>query len=322
MKGSIAGSLNSLLVLEAAVRCGGFSLAAKELNLTQPAVSRHVATLEARLGQALFVRANNKLTVTEVGQKLADAVSLGFGHVDKAWQEIAAPQDHGNIVLACSYGFADQWLMPRFSDLRATMRGVIVRVVTSDRLEDLDFGRVDAAVVWDLSRTPERPSIPLIPDETFPVCSPTFYENHLATHKLTPPSNETLLDFNLLSADDYLHFSVGNSGFCTWQSWFTLTGLPIPPFGQSTPYDAYPFLMQAVLNGEGVALGWRGLVDQLLEDGRLLRCGPSVSNRETSYFLQYRRMAGENRVLQQLVAWFEKEAVEKVGAHCQRSEHR
>ena len=89
---TLMGSLNALLVMEAAVRHSGFSSAAKELNLSQPAVSRHISTLEGRLGCALFYRDHNKITPTEAGQKLADAVSLGIGHVCLLYTSDAADE--------------------------------------------------------------------------------------------------------------------------------------------------------------------------------------------------------------------------------------
>ena len=303
----IAGSLNALMVMEAAVRHRGFSLAAKELNLSQPAVSRHIATLEGRLGCQLFHRDHNKITPTEDGQKLADSVALGFSHIDAVWQEITSQTDDNSVVLACSYGFADQWLMPRFSDLRAAMKGAQVRVVTSDRLEDIDFRRIDAAVVWDLTQTPDRPAIPLIRDETFPVCSPEFLEQYRSRFDCNQAGEEYQIDLAQLAPEDFLHFAVGNSGFQTWSSWFTCAGLSLPDFGQPTPYDAYPFLLRAVLTGEGIALGWRGLVDVLLDSGKIIRAGPAVSNRETSYFLQHRPIGEKSDVLLRLVNWFKTE---------------
>ena len=111
-----AGSLNALLVLEVAVRHASLSRAAQELGLSQPAVSRHIATLEDRLGQPLFHRNNNRITPTESATRLAGAVALGYGHVDQVWDDVLKPSDRREVTLACSYGFADQWLMPSFSD--------------------------------------------------------------------------------------------------------------------------------------------------------------------------------------------------------------
>jgi DNA-binding transcriptional LysR family regulator len=183
------------------------------------------------------------------------------------------------------------------------MDGIPVRVITTDQMSYLDFRRIDAAVVWDVTRIADRPFVPLIRDETFPVCSPDF----LARHKVSM-SEEGQIDLSQLDPNDFLHFSVGDSGFLTWRSYFTRAGLTMPVFGQPSPYDAYPFLMRAVLNGEGIALGWHGLVDDLLDRGDILRVGPSLSSRETSYYLQHRAITESSPAVVCLVGWCEAEA--------------
>lgn len=304
----IAGSLNGLLVLEAAARLGSFSLAAQELNLSQPAISRHISALEARLGRELFLREHNKVKPTEIGRKLGDAVSLGFGHVAAIWRDVSEPADRDDVVLVCSYGFADQWLMPRFSRLREAMEGARLHVTTSDQMNDIDFRHIDAAVVWDLGRMPDRPAIALVRDETFPVCSPGFLSRIQMEQREGGISGSPEPRLCSLPSEYFLHFDVRGSDFLTWKDWFVRAGLPVPDFGHPLEYDAYPFLIRAALHGEGIALGWRGLVDQLLTDGSLVRAGPSVSKRDTSYYLQHRPISEENGPLARLVAWFTAEA--------------
>ncbi len=296
----ISGSLNSLLVFEVVVRHSSLSRAAEELGMSQPAVSRHIATLEARLGQPLLTRNNNRVAPTANAFKLAKSVELGMGHVDQVWTEISAPPDRTDVTLACTFGFADQWLMPRFSDLRKIVGEGRVRVVTTDQLGDIDLGRLDAAVVWDPNRMPDRPYFPLIPCETFPICSPKFLKAH-------PEAQECISD---LSPDLFVHLDVGDSGFMTWDSWFAHAGLKPPAFDRPPTFNAYPFLLEAVRNGEGVGMGWRGLVEQALAKGEVLRLGPTISNRKVSYFLQHRPVRSENGVLGRMLQWFERAASE------------
>ena len=293
-----AGSLNALLVLEVAVRHASLSRAAAELGLSQPAVSRHISALEDRLRQPLFDRNNNRITPTANAVRLADAVALGLGHVDQAWSEVLAAPDPGEVTLACTFGFADQWLMPRYSDLRACLGGSRVRVVTTDQLGDIDLSRLDAAVVWDPSRMPDRPYFPLIPAETFPICSPEF----LAAHP------EAAKNVSQLPPEQFLHFDPGASDFLTWESWFLLTGLTLPPLNTAAEFDAYPFLLQSVRRGEGIGLGWTGIVDDALARGEVLRLGPTVSDREHSYFLQHRPLGTSSGTLERMLKWFKLEA--------------
>lgn len=293
-----SGSLNSLLVLEVAVRHSSLSRAATELGLSQPAVSRHISTLEDRLGQPLFERNNNQITPTEHAILLSDAVALGFGHVDSVWSDVLAPPERKEVTLACTFGFADQWLMPRFSDLRRYLGDGHVRVVTTDQLGDIDLDRLDAAVVWDPSKQPDRPFFPLIRSEVFPVCSPDFLEAYpdAANH------------IERLRPDLFLHFDVGSSGFMTWENWFHHSSLPQPFFPQTSAFDAYPFLLQSVRRGEGIGLGWHGLVDDALQKGEIVQLGPTVSDRTISYYVQHRSLRDKHGTLDRMLQWFERAA--------------
>lgn len=291
--------MNALLVLEAAVRHGNFSLAGRALNLSQPAISRHISVLEERLGQRLFHRNNNRITPTANARELAAAVALGLGHIGETWKRIYCPPPRKDVILACTFGFADQWLMPRFARLRQAMDGARVRVITTDQAGGIDPSWVDAAVVCDLRDHNERPAFPLIPEEAFPICSPAYARQELGEINRGDPAA-----LSGLPPKKFLHFEQGDSGFLTWDSWFEKAGLSAPAFGRRETFDAYPFMLQAVLNGEGIALGWRGLVDELVDQGRLLRVGPVVANLETAYYLQHRFVENSDSALARLVAWF------------------
>ncbi len=246
---NLSGSLNALVVAESAVRHASFTAAARELGLTQPSVSRHVATLEDRIGQPLFERRNNRIRPSAAGRRLADAVSLGFSHVEAAMEELAPSAAGEGIVLACSFGFADQWLLPRFSSLQEALGGTRIRMATTDWQEDLDLSRVDAAVVSDLSAAADRKSIPLFAEEVFPVCSPDY----LQRHPHLADSVEALL------TADLLQFDVGASGFLTWPQWFARFGHDLPTDSRQRVFDAYPFLTRAAEDGQewrSVGVSW------------------------------------------------------------------
>ncbi|MES0192665.1 LysR family transcriptional regulator [Mesorhizobium sp. LSJC264A00] len=293
--------MNALLVLEAAVRHGNFSLAARSLNLSQPAVSRHISILEERLGQRLFLRNNNRITPTANARELGAAVALGLGHIRETWKKIYCPPPRDDVILACTFGFADQWLMPRFARLRLAMQGARVRVITTDQVADIDQNWVDAAVVWHLGDCNDRPAFPLIAEEAFPVCSPAFAFRELGE---VPRDFCDPIALRNLPPDKFLHFDQGDSGYLTWDSWFSKVGLAAPAFGRRETFDAYPFMLQAILNGEGVGLGWQGLVNELVAQGRLLRVGPVVANLKTAYYLQHRSVESSDSALARLVAWF------------------
>ena len=56
--------------------------------------------------------------------------------------------------------------------------------------------------------------------------------------------------------EGFLHFEQRDSGFLTWDTWFAKVGVATPVFHRRETFDVYPFLLHAVLDGEGIALGW------------------------------------------------------------------
>ena len=173
------------------------------------------------------------------------------------------------------------------------------RVYVADWMDTLDMGRIDVAVVHDLSHAPDRPNIPLFAEEAFPVCSPDYLRRHPAL-EAGPEA---------LCAADLLHFDVGDSGFLTWERWFARCNLAMPRRARANLYDAYPFLLRAAQDGDGVALGWRYLVERMIDDGSLVQVGPSVRNRDCAYYCQYRTTGPRKGAVDLLVRWF-KDAVE------------
>lgn len=74
-----------LRVFATVARCGGFTAAARELGVSQPAVSQHVAELEKELGCALLLRSREGITLTPEGERL-----LGYARQVLHWYDVIA----------------------------------------------------------------------------------------------------------------------------------------------------------------------------------------------------------------------------------------
>jgi LysR family glycine cleavage system transcriptional activator len=100
-------SSGALFMFEAAARHRNFTLAAREFNVTQPAISRMILRLEQHLGAALFLRRSTGLELTEEGRILHRAVRLGFDRIEEAVCEIQATTRAGEVVaLSVTSAFA------------------------------------------------------------------------------------------------------------------------------------------------------------------------------------------------------------------------
>ena len=112
-------SIEALIAFEAAARHLSFTRSADELALTQSAVGRQVAMLEAYLGVALFNRVKKRLSLTEVGQLYAKQVREHLERMERDTLAAMAHRDAGGILeLAVIPTFATRWLIPRLPQFR------------------------------------------------------------------------------------------------------------------------------------------------------------------------------------------------------------
>ncbi|WP_119458324.1 LysR substrate-binding domain-containing protein [Rhodospirillaceae bacterium SYSU D60014] len=286
--------LPSLVPFEFAARLGSMSAAARELGISQPAVSRHLAQLEADLGQALFQRTRRGLRLTEAGRTYQDAVAHGLDHIAQATRRLRHSDGGRTIRITAHFGFTHQWLIPRLPLLRATVPDLFLRLITDDREEDLDVAGCDIAIRFGTGDWPDCEATKLLTEEVFPICSPSYLRDRqrLQRHDLTP--------FDLLE-EGLLHMDEVSDRWFTWSSWFAAQGVTAELERPRLFYAIYPLLLQATLAGEGIALGWRGLTDELIAQNRLVQLLPAVRRSDRGYFLCRPKHSSGTRTKERLI---------------------
>src|SRR6185369_4518356 len=166
--------ISALVPFEAAARLGSMSAAARELGISQPAISRHLHLLERDLGQALFQRNRRGLTLTAAVRSYHQAVTTGLDHIGQATQQLRALTGDQIIRLTANFGFTQQWLMPRLSRLRAAFPRLMFRLQTSDLDDDLSLGDSDVAIRFGTGQWSGWQSRQLLAEEVFPICAPAY----------------------------------------------------------------------------------------------------------------------------------------------------
>jgi len=256
-------STSALSAFESAARHCNFSRAAEELRTSQPAVSRHITGLEGMLGAALFERQRNRVTLTADGQRLYHAVVAGFEEIGRAIDEIVRTPLRQTFTIACSYDIAHLWLMPRHDGLQDLLGPETdIRVVASEYEHQALIQDRDT----DLSLTYLHPlpdgleSVLLFDEEVFPVCAPGFAAAHAEA-----------IGAGDLSRLSLLHLSKRNFGWAGWDTWFGAQGHSAPDSPEQRRFSSYVYLLEAASEGTGLAIGWAGLIERYLEQGRLTR---------------------------------------------------
>jgi LysR family transcriptional regulator, glycine cleavage system transcriptional activator len=253
-------SLDRLLVFDAAARHRSFTRAAGELFLTQSAVSRQVAALEQDLGVPLFVRRHRALELTDDGRRMAAAVAEALAGLHGAVAQIRAPQGREVLTITTTPGLASLWLIPRLAGFTGTHPGVDVRIDASHNVRSLAADGFDLAIRYGTSGA--IGGTPLFDEVVLPVCAPALLRRRDAPLK-TPADlrHHTLLQTG----------SVTDPGLpAEWTSWLIAAGAAgVVPAAQLT-FNSYDAAIAAALSGQGVVLGRRPIIDQLMRRRELV----------------------------------------------------
>lgn len=252
-----------MIVFEAAGRLRSFSRAATELGITQAAVSYAIKQLEQSLEQPLFVRRHRHVELTEPGLRFHQDVALGLSHISRSADALRQHKADRHVTLSVSTAFVSHWLLPRLADFHRALPAIDLRLQTTDR--DLDLAAEGLALgvrrgdgVWENCQ-----ALLLAREEIFAVASP----HYLAKAKL-PAGLVNLPRHRLIHLEEPIRPRP------TWNEWFRAQGINYRDENLGLRLNDYALVLQAAVDGEGVALGWRHLVEGLLARGALKKVVP------------------------------------------------
>lgn len=290
-------SLDLLRAFEAAARLRSFTAAAIELGTTQPAISQQIKRLEEQLATRLFDRIYRGIELTDAGEVLFNHVQTGLQSMDAGLVAITNRRQHEVLQVATDFAFAAYWLMPRLHRFHKLNPDVDVSLVTSERSHGMLRTEVDVAILFGDGRFRQGESRWLFSEEVFPVCSPQLVAGYA-----TPLPNEALRAFPLLHLR-----SEGSHNWFDWASVFKALEIRQAPAPGQLRFDNYTLLIQAAIGGQGVAIGWRHLVDDLLDQGLLCRpvAGSAIS--VYGYYVVLPQRKRRVQIVQQFVDWLTSE---------------
>lgn len=245
--------LNALKAFEAAARHDSFTRAAEELCVTQGAVSHQVKALEAELGLKLFNRERQRLIITHAGREYLTVVRDALDRIAMGTERLLQRQSAGALTVTTSPDFAAKWLVHRLGRFAEAHAGIDLRV--SATMHHVDFARedVDIAVRHGDGHWPGLHVTRLCTEHLFVVCSPK-----IATALARPAD---VLKFPLLHLQDSK----------AWPEWFAAAGVAGSKAIQGPVFNRAAMLIDAAVDGQGVALARTALAAWDLVNGRLVR---------------------------------------------------
>ena len=292
--------LDLLRGFEAAARHLSFTRAAEEMFLTQSALSRQIIALEEQLGTALFERRHRELRLTDAGQALQVTAKSVLEQLEHAVARIRRDEAAQPLTVSTNLPFASLWLIPRLSRFRALHPTVDVFISADDRIVDLEREQIDLAVRYCTEAMAPPGARLLFGERLLAVCAPA-----LACDPARPLKRpEDLAKHVLLHIDD----ERGRFPWHNWSAWLAAIGIhDLKPAG-SLKFVHSAEVMQAAVDGLGVALGRVPLINNLLKERKLVAPFRNKYATTRAYFIVTTARAGKRPGAQSFADWLLEEA--------------
>lgn len=284
---------NTLKAFDAASRHGSFSKAAVELHVTHGAVSRQVQQLEEFLGCELFHRLPRGLQLTARGREFAFGVQAAFDQIRDAVEAVRVDHERHIITVSTLASLAARWLVPRLHRFQNAHPELEIRLSTSPQLTNFDRDGIDLAIRYGRGRWPGVAALRLFTPVEFPVCAPKLLTG---AHPLRTPQD--LKYTSLLHDTTHRH----------WQQWLELAGVRGVDAHEGMVVEDMNVLIQAAIEGQGVALASEPLVQAELAAGRLVKPFDIDLPVELAFYAVYPKSRGQDPSVQALVEWLQQEA--------------
>ena len=261
--------MQALRAFEAAARRQSLSRAAETLSVTHGAISHQIKSLEAMLDVRLIERAGRGIRLTEEGERLATRLRGALAEIEDALREASQRSNPRQLRVSVMPSFAARWLLPRLGRFIAQHKDIDLDVRSNMAIVDFRRDDADVAIRHGYGVWPDVKAELLMGDAFFPVCSPRL----AAT---LPARPRDLARFTLLRADDE-----------SWKPWFEAVGLDWPEPSRGPIFNDSSLMLQAAVEGQGVALARTTLVGNDLRNGLLVRLFDIDVPGPRKYYLVY-----------------------------------
>lgn len=252
--------LTGLTTFVGVVDCGGFSAAARRLNMSVTMVSSHVQALEDRLGARLLNRTTRRIGLTEIGKEYYERCVHILAELEEADRAAGALYATPRGMLRLYTGTPIvQFLAPVISEFLALHPAVSVHLTIGERMVDLVEEGYDLAI-----RPLPPPDSSLIVRSLTPwrnilCCSPGYLESHGPPQRLDELAQHNCLQYAFYPFGDEWRFT-GPDG----------EPAAVRVSGNLVSNSAEALRIVA-LNGQGVFLGPSFVVTGDIAAGRLVR---------------------------------------------------
>ncbi|PCI31912.1 MAG: transcriptional regulator [Alphaproteobacteria bacterium] len=262
--------LAGLKAFECAARHQSFTNAAKELNVTQAAVSQQIKQLEYHLGFELFTRRPRQIALTEKGAGLAIIVRKALSDIGEKISNLQSNANEEILNISVVPSFAMSWLIPRIASFHTAHPTIDLRIHTSEDYVDLATDGFD--LVFRITKAPD----------------PGLECTLLATGHAIPVYSPKLLTDGKprLELDDLQHFTLlHRTDIEPWRIWLARHGLDRESYNFGSSYNRAGALVMAAIAGQGIAMVPALLASFEIDQGNLCVLGLEGVETEANTYL-------------------------------------
>lgn len=284
--------LSAVRVFQAVAHQLSFRLAGEELLITQSAVSHHIKQLENSLGTSLFRRRSKSIELTEEGAMFLATVDHALTLLSEGTAKVRARSGQTRLRVSLLPSFAANWLVSRLDRFHKDHPKIDIELDPTLRVVDISRGEADVAIRFGEFDTSKQAYVHLANEELFPVLSPALYDNGARFQ-----SPQDLLDYTILQSKSGLE----------WQLWSEAAEIHLGQAKQVHLTD-YNIVLQAALDGQGIAMGRSLLVQKYLQSGQLVRpLTINISSEKAAYWAHFDPLSKKKSAVEAFVGWLKAE---------------
>jgi LysR family transcriptional regulator, glycine cleavage system transcriptional activator len=287
-------NINSIHVFDSVARFGSVTKAARHYGSTQSSVSYHIKKLEADLGVSLFSRTAHGLELTDEGASLASHVNAGLQQISEGIEFVTRRQSVVRVALVPM--FASRLVSANMSRLQQSCPDIEI-VLLNHNNTFVDFADprafADFGIQWGKGKWPSVDAIKLWDERLVAVCSPEYFE------RLGISAPHDVQRCTLLHVDDKR----------MWAEWMAGCGTALRPDQPSMMLEDRHFQLSSTINGLGISLFAKWLVQGELASGTLVNPFGQCYPTKFSYYLVTPKGAPLSLSAKRVRDWFLKLSV-------------
>ncbi len=261
----------ALRAFHAAATHDRFRDAAESLGVTESAISHQVKRLEAYLRVGLIDRSGARARLTDTGRRYLEQIEPALRQIQAATEAILPAAGRRIVRLTLPPSLAATWLIPKLGAFERAQPEIDLQLITTTRVIDLKRDQVDLAIRHGKGAWRGLETIFLLEETAMPVCAPGYLKSPFGK-----PATDVLRDIRLIVSASFPD---------EWEEWARAHGIAVPALGEPIMLDVQEQARQLAASGHGLAMGRRPVVDDWLDEGRLIAPFGAADPTGAAYYL-------------------------------------